>query len=279
MTANTQDAIVLLGDSLTEFGFSEGGFAAKLANAYIRKLDVINRGFSGYNTDWILPVFEQCFPTQEEQQRLPKIRLLTIWFGANDAALPPNPQHIPLARYKSNLAQLVRAITSPDSPRYSPDTRILLITPPPADGPRWARFLAAQSEGTETPAWAQKLAAEHGWEALQKPDRGVEVSGRYAAAAREVGAEEGVAVVDAWTALWEAAGKDEKGLEDLLVDGLHLSDKGYKIVYDGIVSTIAEKYPEYHYDNLQTVFATYEPFFENPGDYQNITKKRSAFKN
>ncbi|KAJ2985189.1 hypothetical protein NUW54_g10232 [Trametes sanguinea] len=68
-------------------------------------------------------------------------------------------------------------------------------------------------------------------------------------------------------------------VEDLLVDGLHLSEKGYKIVYDGIISTIAEKYPEYHFDNLQTVFATYEPFFENPGDYLNITKKRSAFKN
>jgi len=26
---------------------------------YSRSLDVINRGFSGYNTDWALPVFEQ----------------------------------------------------------------------------------------------------------------------------------------------------------------------------------------------------------------------------
>ena len=28
-------------------------------DVYNRKMDVINRGFSGYNTDWILPVFEQ----------------------------------------------------------------------------------------------------------------------------------------------------------------------------------------------------------------------------
>jgi hypothetical protein len=26
---------------------------------YARKLDVINRGLSGYNTDWAIPVFEQ----------------------------------------------------------------------------------------------------------------------------------------------------------------------------------------------------------------------------
>jgi len=26
---------------------------------YVRKLDVINRGFSGYQTDWAIPVCEQ----------------------------------------------------------------------------------------------------------------------------------------------------------------------------------------------------------------------------
>ena len=83
--ANVQDAIMLLGDSITEFGFTSGGFATRLAGeralvtllcraemcdidphasgnnteAYVRKMDVINRGFGGYNTDLIIPVFEQ----------------------------------------------------------------------------------------------------------------------------------------------------------------------------------------------------------------------------
>jgi hypothetical protein len=29
------------------------------AEAYARKLDVVNRGFSGYNSRWAIPVFEQ----------------------------------------------------------------------------------------------------------------------------------------------------------------------------------------------------------------------------
>lgn len=29
---------------------------------YARRLDVINRGMSGYNTDWGIPVFEQAWP-------------------------------------------------------------------------------------------------------------------------------------------------------------------------------------------------------------------------
>ena len=28
-------------------------------DAYCRKLDVINRGLSGFNTEWAIPVFEQ----------------------------------------------------------------------------------------------------------------------------------------------------------------------------------------------------------------------------
>jgi hypothetical protein len=59
----TRDQIMLLGDSITQLGFRENGFAAQLAgashplryvtqrlyqlkDAYIRKLDVINRGMS-----------------------------------------------------------------------------------------------------------------------------------------------------------------------------------------------------------------------------------------
>lgn len=80
MTTSAQDSIVLLGDSITQDGWSPYGFAQRLASEYlpvvclctasltmrfntvddyVRKLDVINRGMSGYNTDWIIPVFEQ----------------------------------------------------------------------------------------------------------------------------------------------------------------------------------------------------------------------------
>lgn len=32
--------------------------------AYVRKFDVINRGLSGYQTDWAIPVFEQVIRRQ-----------------------------------------------------------------------------------------------------------------------------------------------------------------------------------------------------------------------
>lgn len=44
--------IILFGDSITQQSFTVGGWGARLADHYARKADVINRGFSGYNTTW-----------------------------------------------------------------------------------------------------------------------------------------------------------------------------------------------------------------------------------
>ena len=43
-------AILLFGDSITEYAFEEGGWASRLAHAYRRKADVVARGYSGYNS-------------------------------------------------------------------------------------------------------------------------------------------------------------------------------------------------------------------------------------
>ncbi|KAI0328125.1 SGNH hydrolase [Cubamyces sp. BRFM 1775] len=255
MAATIQDAIMLLGDSITQGGFENNGFAARLANAYMRKMDVVNRGYSGYNTNWIIPVFEQCFATQHEQQHVPKVRILTIWFGANDAALPPSPQHVPLEQYQSNLAKLIRTVRSPDSPRYSPETRIILLTPPPVDPTRWARTLE------ET--------VEVGLRGLFQ--RTFEVTRQYAEAARDVGARESVPVVDVWTGIWEAAGRDMGRLGEYLYDGLHLNEKGYAVVYDALISSIAEKYPEYRYDKLPNAVIEFKDIFSDPSKLYDIT--------
>ncbi|KAI0637368.1 SGNH hydrolase [Trametes polyzona] len=260
MTAYVQDAIVLLGDSITQQAFQPQGFATKLAEIYNRKMDVINRGLSGYNTDWIIPVFEQIFPTQHEQQHVPKTRLLVIWFGANDAALPHSKQHVPLARFQANLAALVRAVRAPASPRYAPATRVVLVTPPPVQPARWAASLA-QLAGAP----------------LEPPDRSLEASREYARGVGEVGVQEGVPVVDVWGKIWDAAGGDEDRVGEFLSDGLHLNGKGYAIVYDALIATIEEKYPRYHYDRLQPVFPTWDELANDPEHYRERAKKRSAF--
>ena len=133
-----------------------------------------------------------------------------IWFGANDAALPIRDQHVPLDRYKANLSKLIWTVRSPDSPRYSPDTRVVLMTPPPVNTEQWGARQAAQSPPRPN-------------------DRDFATTRTYAEAAVEVAAREGVAVVDLWNKIYEAAGKEEKKLRRFLTDGLHLNADGYQV--------------------------------------------------
>jgi hypothetical protein len=48
------------------------------------QVDVISRGHSGYNSRWGLKLFQQVLHQVSGRQ----VALLTIWLGANDAAIP-----------------------------------------------------------------------------------------------------------------------------------------------------------------------------------------------
>jgi hypothetical protein len=64
-------------------------FGPALQHAYFRRADVINRGFGGYNTEWLLPVLER--------QIIPSVFNVVLWIiliGANDAMLAPGPNHV-----------------------------------------------------------------------------------------------------------------------------------------------------------------------------------------
>ena len=82
--AGPRPAFVLFGDSITQKSFGPGGWAAVLADAYQRRVDVINRGYSGYNTRWAAPLLNHLFPEEISGQ----VELATVFFGANDSALP-----------------------------------------------------------------------------------------------------------------------------------------------------------------------------------------------
>ncbi|KAF9246130.1 SGNH hydrolase-type esterase domain-containing protein [Melanogaster broomeanus] len=242
MAANTQDVVMLLGDSLTEASVPSG-IVQRLASVYTRKLDVINRGFSGYQTDWAIPVFEQIFAKQHEQLHCPKVQLLTIWYGANDAAPFPSPQHVPQDRFKANLIHLVDMVKSPTSAYYSPHTRVILITPPPVNTHQW-------------------------------PGRVFEQTKLYAETVKEVGEQVSIPVADVWSEIWEAAGRDERSCERFLSDGLHLNAEGYEIIFNSIMKIVAEKYPEIHYEKLQTVFVPWSEV--NVEDPRSSPVKRRA---
>ncbi|KAJ7109216.1 SGNH hydrolase-type esterase domain-containing protein [Mycena epipterygia] len=235
MAANTQDVIMLFGDSITQMGWTEGGFGARLANVYSRTFDVLNRGLAGYNTDWAIPVLEQCLATQQAQQHAPEIKILVVWFGANDACIKPSSQHVPLPNFIENMKHIVHLVHFAESPYYFPSTKIIFITPPPVNTHQRAADLASRDP---------PLAL----------DRMFDTTKAYAKGVKEAAAACKVSVVDVWTALWEASGESEEALSKYLLDGLHLNPAGYTIVYDALMKTIKTEYPDLHYANVEPVF-------------------------
>lgn len=68
------------------------------------------RGYSGYNTRWALRVLDEVLSSVDSP---PSPAALTLFFGANDAALADRSsafQHVPLHEYRRNLMDLIARI-------------------------------------------------------------------------------------------------------------------------------------------------------------------------
>ncbi|KAF1808246.1 isoamyl acetate-hydrolyzing esterase [Eremomyces bilateralis CBS 781.70] len=244
------DLFLLLGDSITQQASSQErgfGFAAALQDAYIRKLDVVNRGLSGYNTDMAIKVLLRCIPAVTEA----RMRLMTVFFGANDSCWPTSylNQSVPLPRYLENLTHLMT-----HAKVKAHNARIILITPPPIN--EYMQWVVDQAKG------------------YNQPRRTAERTKEYAEATRELGEKLGVPVVDMWTVImlkagWELGSSVLPGsrkfgpnpvLEELLHDGLHLSPSGYRILYDEVLQVIRKNWPDQLPEHLTNVL----PNWDNP---------------
>jgi lysophospholipase L1-like esterase len=134
---------------------------------------------SGYNTDLALRVISKVIPRPDEA----KIRLMTIFFGANDscARTEQNNQCVPLPEFRSNL---IKIIQNPIVAAHK-DARIIFITNPPVD--ERTQYAIDLSKG-----YPMRRTAEN--------------TKRYADAIKAVGKSLNIPVVDIWTEIMLKAG-------------------------------------------------------------------------
>lgn len=231
---------ILFGDSITQS--SHLSFIPLLSTLYSRRLDVVNRGLSGYTSVAALPLLPAILPSLDHSHgRAPhansKVPLMTIFFGANDASLPGNQQHVPVERYTATLQKML------NYPGIrGRGTSVLLFTTPPVD--EWQLQI---NEGPE-------------------PSRRAAVTKTYADAARTIAEAaantEGskVVLVDVWRlfmlrAGWSESSDDEylpgdarreknEVLRTLLSDGLHFTKEGYELLYGEVERVIRAELPE-----------------------------------
>eukprot|EP00051_Salpingoeca_urceolata_P007035 m.93325 g.93325 ORF g.93325 m.93325 type:complete len:227 (-) comp15088_c0_seq2:169-849(-) len=169
---------------------------------------------SGYNTRWGLCALERIFPTDAAPT------LVTVFFGANDAALKDGSstrQHVPLDEYRANLKNIVEHLRSlPSKPT------VILVTPPPVD---------------ET-AWARATHEKYGGEAGVPCNRTNAVTKTYAAACMEVAEELAVPCVDLHSAF-----ETNPSWTSLLNDGLHFSNQGQDVAFKEVLAVLAQSAP------------------------------------
>ncbi|KAI9874667.1 MAG: hypothetical protein M1830_009430 [Pleopsidium flavum] len=197
------------------------------------------------------------------------LRFMTIFFGANDACLPGTQtgQHVPRPQYRQNLTAILEHPTL-----NAQKPRVILITPPPVDEYR-----------------LEECDREKG---IQEIRRTAEHTKLYAEACRETGKEHNVVVLDLWSVfMGEAGWKDgmpligskkverSEVLGELLHDGrcredsstgltlstadptvvgLHFNPKAYKILFQAMIDTIAQHWPDQTVERVPFVQPAWE---------------------
>jgi len=219
--------LVLFGDSITQASFSasDRGWGARLADRYQRRADVLNRGFAGYNTDWFLR-FAATGAGQVDLLAHGDVRLVAVFFGANDASDPVlnARQHVPLDAFRSNLGDVAALARR----HFGPAVRVVLISPPPVCH---AKRLQFQRE-------------RYGEKATGELERTLELSGKYANCVKEVARELGLPFLDLWTTMQFTPSGESRDWEDFLSDGLHLSASGNEFLGDSLIAMIDRLLPD-----------------------------------
>jgi len=240
-------SIILVGDSLTQFAFGQNGqvgWAQLLAQAYARRADVYNRGFQGYNSKMLLQIMPNLLNAGEAEdgQDVP-VLFWTLYLGANDAALSSGRDSVPPEEFSSNLNEIVALLRQQESsstacqsdesaPENDEDqtcqssspepTPIILMTPPSCDVNLWRQL---DPEDTNVPGNGNEIYKSY-------RDQVIQVAAQHA----------NCSVLDTWSLLGgdEDAKLSESGYH---TDGVHLTAKGNRVVFQGLMDLIRQDYP------------------------------------
>ncbi|KAI9359578.1 SGNH hydrolase-type esterase domain-containing protein [Zopfochytrium polystomum] len=253
------DQIVLVGDSITQFAWDVDnyGFAAIIAQEYVRRMDVVNRGYSGFTTEYVRHFLRETLqstlppPSSPHLADPPHTALVAVFLGANDASLAP-AVGIPLRRFAENLKQIVLDVRD-----ALPRARVVVVATPPVDENRAADRSVARAR-------AFRDAAAVVVEEITREDA-IRRRGAAAVAAAEAAADslEGhgggsgdddggsgggwrwLHFLDTWTVFFGPnATWSQERCDAVLADGLHFAREGNWLMARAVMDLVRDAWPE-----------------------------------
>ena len=213
--------VLCLGDSITQLGFTNGyGWVSLLQDHFQRRAVFINRGFAGYSTKYavshVLPKLESSLAGHGGA------KIATVFFGANDSVLKTcqdNSQHVPIEVFIANLITIITKLKAMGV------EKIVLITIPLYDDEAW-KIATCKKYSLET----------------VESKREISSSEKYRSAVVELCEKENLILCDFWSAMREI-----DNWKELLSDGLHLSNKGQKLLAENLIKVLDNHLPIYEH--------------------------------
>jgi len=220
---SSRKRVVAFGDSITQHGFNNdiSGWVSRLADWWIRRVDFLNRGFSGYNSEYGVIAFNNVVVVENPD-------LVFIFFGANDAVDSSNDRHVSLPKFEQNLRSMLD-----ECKKSLPSANVVIITPPPI----WETALTAWN-------------AEKGRPLDRTNDRAYE----YGQICHKLAKEFSLPIVDAWQAM-EGASIERA---QYLSDGLHLSARGNDKLAEAIKTVIIKELPHWIPETMPMQLPTWD---------------------
>jgi lysophospholipase L1-like esterase len=213
--------VVAFGDSTTAPRQVEGAALAVYADLLRAELpargvtgQVVNKGVGGHTTQDGMARFERDVLAEKPD-------LVIIQFGINDSTVnvwktPPEAEPpVSLKQYTDNLTAMVRKLKAQHA-------RVILMTPNPM-------------------RWTPDLLGYYGKKPYIPADpMGLNVTMRpYVEAVRTVAAAEKVELVDVFNLFIDYGEVKGRKIDDLLLDGMHPSAAGHRLVADALKEAIA----------------------------------------
>lgn len=265
--------ILLFGDSITEYAFNQYpltsaeyaaaatlpsfdrddpdksrfsqspvtfSMAAKLADDYRRRMDVVHRGYAGYNSDQALKIARALLLREHDAvSDTQKFKLAIVYFGTNDCRrTTPETGYmegVPIDRFEANMAKVADLFVERD-------IKLILVTPGIHDDVLWDVASPGElSSGT----YRTNARAKH-----------------YGDVLKSIAAARNVPLIDMYTLMKDYAEShlgtldalEHGGLGPLVTDGIHFSGTAYKILYDAITNTVASHWPQITPEQLHDKF-------------------------